>query len=95
MLKTPPGVVGPNSARMLKPSPQVSTKPVPMGLNIEQPFGFASLDFGNILLSLCLKSTTKFCHDEILSRRNSEKLSEIFFDEFYPPKIYLTKKFCC
>ena len=37
--------------------------------------------------------TTKFCHDEILSRRNFEKLSEIFFDKVYPPKIYLTKIF--
>ena len=26
-------------------------------------------------------------------RRNSEKLSEIFFDKVYPPKIYLTKMF--
>ena len=38
--------------------------------------------------SLCFKSTTKFRHDEIL-----EKLSEIFFDEVYPPKIYLTNFF--
>ena len=29
--------------------------------------------------------------DEILSRRNSEKLSEIFFVEVYPPKINLTR----
>ena len=32
-------------------------------------------------------------HDEILSRRNSEKLSEIFYDEVYPPKIYMMKFF--
>ena len=38
---------------------------------------------------LCVLKT----HDEILSRRNSEKLSEIFFDEVYPPKFYLTNFF--
>ena len=32
-------------------------------------------------------------YDEILSRRNSEKLFEICFDEVCPPKIYLTKCF--
>ena len=35
----------------------------------------------------------KKTHDKILSRRHSEKLSEIFFDEVYPPKFYLTKFF--
>ena len=57
-------------------------------------------------LYLCLKflalrilevASYLFCvlkiHDEILSRRNSEKLSEIFFDEVYPLKFYLTKFF--
>ena len=32
-------------------------------------------------------------HEEILSRRNSEKVSEIFFAVVYPPKIYLIKFF--
>ena len=57
-------------------------------------------------LYLCLKflalrilevGSYLFCvlkiHEEILSRRNSEKLSEMFFDEVYPPKFYLTKFF--
>ena len=32
-------------------------------------------------------------NDEILSRSNSEKLTEIFFDQVYLPEIYLTKLF--
>ena len=50
-----------------------------------------------LALGILVVGSYIFCvlkiHDEILSRRNSEKLLEIFFDEVYLPKFYLTKFF--
>ena len=59
-----------------------------MGLGMSANCGFASYDIRLYFAISVIK-----IDDEILSRRNSENLSEIFFDEVYPLKIHLTKKF--